>query len=61
MVHRERGHLALPRCLARYLIGSRLQGITPLVLHYEGAWVVLGFDSVCASGGERESESTTKK
>jgi hypothetical protein len=38
-----------------------LQGTTPLVLPHEGAWVVLGFDSVCESGGERESESAKKK
>jgi hypothetical protein len=32
-----------------------------LVLPHEGAWVVLSFDSVCESGGERESERAKKK
>jgi hypothetical protein len=61
VAHGERGHPTLPRCRTRCPIGSLLQGTTPLVLPHEGAWVVLSFDSVCESGGERESESAKKK
>jgi hypothetical protein len=63
MAHRERGHPTLPRCLARCLMGSRLQGTTPLVLHYEGAWVVLGFgfwQCLCKWGREGERECSKK-